>query len=48
MVPLTQLTTVAGVPVAQLIAPERLEQIVQRTRDGGAEIVSLIGITSAY
>ena len=48
MVPLTQLTTVAGRPIAQLIAPERLEQIVQRTRDGGAEIVSLIGITSAY
>ena len=48
MVPLTQLTTVAGVPIAQLIAPERLEQVVQRTRDGGAEIVSLIGITSAY
>ena len=40
--PLTQLTTVAGVPVAQLIAPERLEQIVQRTRDGGAEIVNLL------
>jgi malate dehydrogenase len=48
MVPLTQLTTVAGVPIAQLIAPERLEQIVQRTRNGGAEIVGLIGITSAY
>ena len=48
MVPLTQLTTVAGMPIASLIAPERLEQIVQRTRDGGAEIVSLIGITSAY
>jgi malate dehydrogenase len=48
MVPLTQLTTVAGVPVAQLIAPERLEQIVQRTRDGGAEIVSLLKTGSAY
>jgi malate dehydrogenase len=48
MVPLPQLTTVAGIPISQLIAPERLEQIVQRTRDGGAEIVSLIGITSAY
>ena len=48
MVPLTQLTTVAGVPVAQLIAPERLEQIVQRTRDGGAEIVNLLQISSAY
>ena len=48
MVPLTQLTTVAGVPIAQLIAPERLEQIVQRTRDGGAEIVNLLQISSAY
>jgi malate dehydrogenase len=48
MVPLTQLTTVAGRPVAQLIAPERLEQIVQRTRDGGAEIVSLLKTGSAY
>jgi len=47
-VPLTQLTTVAGRPVAQLIAPERLEQIVQRTRDGGAEIVSLLKTGSAY
>ena len=48
MVPLTELTTVAGRPVAQLIAPERLEQIVQRTRDGGAEIVSLLKTGSAY
>jgi malate dehydrogenase len=48
MVPLTQLTTVAGRPVARLIAPERLEQIVQRTRDGGAEIVSLLKTGSAY
>ena len=48
MVPLTELTTVAGRPVAELIAPERLEQIVQRTRDGGAEIVSLLKTGSAY
>ena len=48
MVPLTQLTTVAGRPVAQLIPAERLEQIVQRTRDGGAEIVSLLKTGSAY
>ena len=48
MVPLTQLTTVAGIPVAQLIPAERLEQIVQRTRDGGAEIVSLLKTGSAY
>ncbi|MGD1053068.1 MAG: malate dehydrogenase [Candidatus Dormibacteria bacterium] len=48
MVPLTELTTVAGRPIAQLLAPERLEQIVQRTRDGGAEIVSLLKTGSAY
>jgi len=48
MVPLPQLTTVAGVPVRELIPPARLEQIVQRTRDGGAEIVNLVRTTSAY
>ena len=48
MVPLTQLTTVAGRPIAQLIPAERLEQIVQRTRDGGAEIVSRLQTSSAY
>ena len=39
MVPLTRLSTVAGVPLPELIPAERLAQIVQRTRDGGAEIV---------
>jgi malate dehydrogenase len=48
MVPLTQLTTVAGMPVDSLIPAERLAQIVQRTRDGGAEIVSLLKTGSAY
>jgi malate dehydrogenase len=48
MVPLTRLSTVAGVPVAELIPRERLEAIVQRTRDGGAEIVSLLKSGSAY
>ncbi len=48
MVPLVRFTTVAGVPVSKLIAPERLEQIVQRTRDGGAEIVNLLGSGSAF
>jgi malate dehydrogenase len=48
MVPLVHMTTVAGVPVSQLIPPERLEQIVQRTRDGGAEIVNLLKAGSAY
>ncbi len=37
-----------GIPVTQLISPERLAEIVQRTRDGGAEIVSLLKTGSAY
>lgn len=48
MVPLPGYTTVAGIPVTQLIAPERLAQIVQRTRDGGAEIVKLLKTGSAF
>ena len=48
MVPLTSLTTVAGVPVGDLIPAERLAAIVQRARDGGAEIVSLLKTGSAY
>jgi malate dehydrogenase len=48
MVPLSRLCTVAGVPIAQLLPAERIEQIVQRTRDGGAEIVKLLGTGSAY
>src|SRR5437764_1248966 len=48
MVPLARMCTVAGVPISQLLPPERIEQIVQRTRDGGAEIVNLLGSGSAY
>ncbi|MEO6892111.1 MAG: malate dehydrogenase [Ktedonobacteraceae bacterium] len=48
MVPLARMSTVAGVPISQLIPAERIEQIVQRTRDGGAEIVNLLGTGSAY
>src|SRR2546423_70474 len=48
MVPLARLCTVAGMPIAQLMPAERIEQIVQRTRDGGAEIVKLLGTGSAY
>lgn len=48
MVPSTRYTTVAGVPVEELIPAERLAQIVQRTRDGGAEIVKLLKTGSAY
>ena len=48
MVPLARMSTVAGVPLPQLLTAERIEQIVQRTRDGGAEIVKLLGTGSAY
>jgi malate dehydrogenase len=48
MVPLTRYTSVAGIPVSELIPKNRLDQIVQRARDGGAEIVSLLKTGSAY
>ena len=48
MVPLPRYTTVGGIPVTELIPAERLAAIVQRTRDGGAEIVKLLKTGSAY
>lgn len=48
MVPLPSCTTVGGIPVQQLIDPARLEEIVDRTRKGGAEIVGLLKTGSAY
>ena len=48
MVPLIKATSVGGVPVSDLIEADRLEEIVQRTRDGGAEIVALLKTGSAY
>ncbi|HEV2459095.1 MAG TPA: malate dehydrogenase [Ktedonobacterales bacterium] len=48
MVPLARLSSVAGVPLPRLIPADRLAQIVQRTRDGGAEIVNLLKQGSAY
>jgi len=48
MVPLPRYSTVAGIPVTELIAPDRLAQLVQRTRDGGAEIVKYLKTGSAY
>ena len=47
MVPVLSYTAVDGVPVRQLLAPEKLAAIVERTRGGGGEIVKLMG-TSAY
>jgi malate dehydrogenase len=48
MVPLVSYTTVSGIPVAQLLAKDQLDQIVQRTRSGGAEIVAFLKTGSAY
>ncbi len=48
MVPVPRYCTVNGIPVSHFIPPERLEEIIQRTRDGGAEILSLRGNSSAY
>lgn len=48
MVPLPRYSTVAGIPITELIAPDRLGQLVQRTRDGGAEIVKYLKTGSAY
>jgi malate dehydrogenase len=48
MVPLGSYTTVAGRPVGEWLSKERVEALVQRTRDGGAEIVKLLKSGSAY
>ncbi len=48
MVPLPRYSTVAGIPITELLPPDRLEAIVQRTRDGGAEIVGLLKTGSAF
>lgn len=48
MVPLVRYSFAGGIPLTSLISKERLEQIVERTRKGGAEIVNLLGNGSAY
>lgn len=48
MVPITRLSTVGGVPITELIPPDRLASIVERTRKGGAELVKLYQTGSAY
>ncbi|MGE0757977.1 MAG: malate dehydrogenase [Pirellulaceae bacterium] len=48
MVPMPSCTSVGGIPVSRLMSAERLGEIVQRTRDGGAEIVNLLKTGSAY
>jgi malate dehydrogenase len=48
MVPLPRYSSVAGIPITELMPPERIEALVKRTRNGGAEIVSLLKTGSAY
>jgi malate dehydrogenase len=48
MVPLVSYTTVSGIPVSQLLAQDKLDAIVDRTRNGGAEIVKHLKTGSAY
>jgi len=48
MVPLARYSTVAGIPITELMDKETVERLVQRTRDGGAEIVKYLKTGSAY
>jgi len=48
MVPLASYTTVSGIPLSQLLPQDRIDALVNRTRNGGAEIVSLLKTGSAY
>ena len=48
MVPLPRYSTVAGIPITELMPPERIDALVERTRNGGAEIVGLLKTGSAY
>lgn len=48
MVPLPRYSTVAGIPITELLSPDRIDRLVERTRNGGAEIVALLKTGSAY
>jgi malate dehydrogenase len=48
MVPLPRYSTVAGIPITELLPQDRIDAIVKRTASGGAEIVSLLKTGSAY
>ena len=48
MVPLPRYTTVAGIPVTELVAKDKLEAIIQRTKVGGGELVKLMGTSAWY
>jgi malate dehydrogenase len=48
MVPLPRLSTVSGIPITELISPERIKAICDRTANGGAEITKLVGTSAWY
>jgi malate dehydrogenase len=48
MVPLPRYSTVSGIPITELLAKETIDRLVQRTRDGGAEIVKLLNTSAWY
>jgi malate dehydrogenase len=48
MVPLPRLSTVAGIPITQLLSKDRIDAITKRTADGGAEITKLVGTSAWY
>ena len=48
MVPVPRFSTVAGIPLPELMRPERIEELVTRTRNGGAEVVALLKSGSAF
>jgi malate dehydrogenase len=48
MVPVVSATTVGGIPLRQLVSDDRIAQLVQRTRDGGGELVNLLKMSGWY
>jgi malate dehydrogenase len=48
MVPLARYSTVAGIPITELLPKERIDAITKRTADGGAEITKLVGTSAWY
>lgn len=48
MVPLSRFSTVAGIPITELLSPDRVEALVKRTAAGGGEVLALLGTGSAY
>ncbi len=48
MVPLPRYTSVAGIPLTELMAKEKIDELVERTRKGGIEIVNLLGYSAYY